>query len=87
MPESRDSRQDRALVMLLEALPEQRLELILAELGVEPEKVAEASTRRKDDRRCQICGYGYLRCRAINEKAPPGSEHDWSPPVREPSHA
>lgn len=81
MPESRERRQDRALVLLLQALPEDRLDTILAEVGVSPERVAEAKARR-DDRYCQECGLRYPKCRAINEAAPVGERHEWKPPSR-----
>jgi hypothetical protein len=57
--------------MLLEALPPERLEAILTELGIPPEKIAEP---KKDTRRCFICSNGYVRCRAIWE-----NDHQWTP--------
>ncbi len=57
--------------MLLEALPPERLEAILTELGIPPEKAAE---RKPDTRRCSICSNGYVRCRAIWE-----NDHEWTP--------
>lgn len=73
--QSQNARHDHAIVLLLQALPDDRLESILVELGVEPEKLPGKA--RTDDRRCQECGYGYIRCRAIDEKAP--EKHDWTP--------
>lgn len=75
MPESRETRQDRGIVLLLQALPEDRLERVLEALGIEPERRAEA---RKDPRRCAVCGNGYLRCREIDALAP-DDHHEWSP--------
>lgn len=71
MPESRDHRQDRALVMLLQALPQERLERILLDLGLTPEKVAGM---RRDTRRCDTCGLGYPLCRERWE-----DDHEWTP--------
>lgn len=71
----REALQDQAILHLLQALPVERLERILDALGVAPEKVE----RRKDDRRCSVCGHGYPRCRAIDERAPASERHDWSP--------
>lgn len=79
MAESREHRQDHALVLLLQALPGQRLEAILLDLGIEPEKIAEAPGRR-DKRACTVCGLGYIRCRALDEKAPYDEQHEWSAP-------
>lgn len=70
--QSRDARQDQALVNLLRALPEDRLERILAGCGVDPERMP---SRKADDRHCDVCGYGYVRCRA----ADPLGDHDWTP--------
>lgn len=75
--ESRDAQQDRALIALLRALPEDRLERVLAGAGVEPEKLPG---RAGDNRRCSECGYGYLQCRARDGKVLDLAErHEWSP--------
>lgn len=81
MPESREHRQDRALVMLLQALPDERLERVLSDVGVSPERLAEAKARQ-DNRYCQICGLRYPKCRAMDEAAPIGEGHDWTPPAK-----
>lgn len=74
--ESRDARQDRAIVALLQALPEDRLAHVLAEVGIEQEKRDQAA-KAADPRRCDVCGLGYVRCRA----ADPLNDHSWTPIV------
>lgn len=71
--ESRDARQDRAILALLQALPTDRLEGILAELGIEPERRERAT----DPRRCDVCGKGYRACRS----ADPLNDHEWTPVI------
>lgn len=58
-----EAQQDRALIALLLALPDHRRELVLAGVGVQPE---QQPTKRRDDL-CDICGLGYLRCRAADK--------------------
>lgn len=69
------ARQDAALVAFLDTLPEDRLAAILHGLGIDAER-QEARARKQDNRRCNICGNGYVRCRAIAEKT--GDDHEWS---------
>lgn len=78
MRQSSESRQDNALVALLEALPPERLSRVLTGLGIEPERV-EAATHKPDDRRCLVCGHGWVRCRALDGKSPLEDRHEWSP--------
>lgn len=73
MARGREALQDQALVHLLQALPPERLERILADLGIPAEKVE----KRRDDRRCVVCGFGYFRCRATDERAPAEDRHEW----------
>lgn len=75
---SRDALQDLALVQLLQALPEDRLERVLTGLGIAPEKV-ETVTHRPDYRRCKVCGLSFVRCRALDEKSPTDDQHAWTP--------
>lgn len=77
MAESRESRQDAALVTLLNALPPDRLTRVLVGVGIEPDK-ADAVSSKPDARRCQVCGHGYVRCREIDSKSP-DDHHAWSP--------
>lgn len=76
--QSRDARQDLALVALLEALPEDRLARVLTGLGIETEKIA-AAERKRDLRRCKECDQPFVRCRALDERAPADEKHDWTP--------
>lgn len=77
MPESREARQDSALVALLEALPPDRLARVLRYLGIEPD-TADKASRKRDDRRCLVCGHSYVTCREIDSKSP-DDHHEWSP--------
>lgn len=72
--QSRDARQDAALVQLLKALPEERLDGILEALGVLAED-REAGERKRDPRRCNYCGEKWLRHKALAEH----DGHDWDP--------
>lgn len=72
--ESRDARQDSALVSLLQALPEDRLDRVLAGIGIEAGRKPKAT----DDRRCTVCGRGYVGCRAADRVG----DHEWSPNKR-----
>lgn len=76
--QSRDARQDLALVQLLQALPDDRLARVLTGLGLEPEKV-EAAVHKPDPRRCTVCGLAFVRCRALDEKSPAEDRHPWTP--------
>lgn len=79
MPESRESRQDTALVQLLQALPPERLERVLIGLGLAPDKVQDAA-HKPDPRRCKTCSHGYVRCRQMDEKVTdPLARHEWTP--------
>lgn len=75
--ESREHRQDHALVLFLQALPEQRLERILLDLGITSEKVADR--RQADLRRCKVCNHPYIICRSQDERAPVEDRHPWTP--------
>lgn len=61
------------MVALLQALPEDRLENVLSGLGIAPERREKA----KDERRCSICSFGYVRCRAADVNG----DHEWTPYV------
>jgi hypothetical protein len=76
--QSREARQDLALVTLLQALPEDRLARVLTGIGIEAEKIEERA-QKADPRRCKVCGLGFVRCRALDEKAPADDRHPWSP--------
>lgn len=70
--QSRDARQDQALVTLLGTLQPDRLERILVAVGCEPERLPGGA---RDDRKCDVCGYGYVRCRAADRLG----DHEWTP--------
>lgn len=76
-----DASVDAALVVILKALPPERLAGILDTLGVPVRDVhgALAASAAGDARRCTECGNGYVRCRAIDAKAPPTERHEWKP--------
>lgn len=63
---------------LLQALPDERLHRVLSGLGIEPEKI-ESAGQKADARRCKVCGLGFVRCRALDEKTPADDRHPWSP--------
>lgn len=78
MPKSREARQDDALVLLLQALPPERLERILAEVAPRrTELVAPA----RDNRYCTICGKRYPLCRAAF-----ADDHEFGAPPSRPRH-
>lgn len=77
--EAREARQDRGIVLLLQALPADRLAGILERLGVPAEKTASVTAKpKRDDRRCTECGHGYYLCRVLDEKSA-DDHHPWSP--------
>jgi hypothetical protein len=81
---SRDLRQDEAIIALLRALPEERLERIIAEVAPRRRELVAPA---RDNRYCTICGKRYPHCRALY--GPEGTipnDHDFAPPKRE-SHA
>lgn len=65
-------------MQLLRALPVERLDGILETLGVPPAD-RDAVQAKADPRRCTVCGHGYVRCRAANEKVPEDEQHEWAP--------
>lgn len=70
---SREAVQDAALVQLLKALPEERLNGILVALGVTAEKVETL-----DPRHCKICGKKWLGHKRLVELE--GDDpHAWEP--------
>lgn len=72
--QSREAVQDAALVQLLRALPEERLDGILIALGVTAEKAVE----KLDPRHCQICGQQWLKHKRLVELE--GDDpHAWEP--------
>lgn len=75
--QSREARQDLALVTLLQALPEDRLNRVLTGLGITEERIERI--QKPDARRCKVCGLGFVRCRSLDEKAPADDRHLWSP--------
>lgn len=64
----------KALLDLLQALPDDMLAEVLAGLGVEPDKRPE---RARDDRRCRICGGRWPRHEALASR--PDDGHPWEP--------
>lgn len=71
---SRAQAQTAHLVGLLQALPEEQLHAVLDGLGVAPERRPEGY---QDTRRCQTCGWGYVRHRAYEQD--PTDGHPWNP--------
>lgn len=62
------------LVGLLQALPAEQLEAVLDGLGIAPERRPDGP---KDTRRCQTCGWGWVRHKALADH--PADGHAWNP--------
>lgn len=78
MTKAQDAAHDAAQLAMLQSLPQERLDGILAALGV-PQEHRDAAHRKADPRRCLECGMGYLRCRNLDSKVPEAERHDWQP--------
>lgn len=76
---TRDQRVVAALVALLEALPTEQLEAVLNAMGIAQERRPE---KYRDDRRCQTCGFGWVRHKALADH--PQDGHEWNPAERPP---
>lgn len=73
--------QTAALVDLLQALPVEQLQAVLDGIGVRQEDRPQAY---KDDRRCRICGFGWVRHKALADH--PNDGHPWEPKPNRPPH-